>query len=251
MSAPQDPRPRAVLWDMDGTLLDSEKLWDVSLAELAVRLGGEMTDGLRHSLVGANLRAAVSAVLEAFGHPVTEAGLRDAATFLDARTAELFAAGIPWRPGAPDALALAPGQGWGQALVTNTGRVLAEDALDTLGREHFDATVCGDEVPRGKPAPDPYLRAAELLGVHPADCLAVEDSPTGAAAAEAAGCAVLVVPLEVAVPTSPRRTHRETLVGLTVADLVAVWRAAGTWSGGAAATRAGGAAAGAWEDRRP
>ncbi|GAB2913766.1 HAD family phosphatase [Rhodococcus aerolatus] len=235
--------PRAVLWDMDGTLLDSERLWDVSLAELAVHLGGEMTTELRHSLVGGSLRNAVTALLTHLDLPVTGAALDEAATVLDARTAELFAAGIPWRPGAQDALTLAPGAGWAQALVTNTGRGLTEDALGTLGREHFTATVCGDEVAHGKPAPDPYLRAAELLGLDPADCLAVEDSPTGAAAAEAAGCAVLVVPLEVEVPTSPRRTHRPSLLGLTPADLTAAWRAAGT--------RDDGEAAAAWEDRRP
>ena len=73
------------------------------------------------------------------------------------------------------------------ALVTNTARPLAERALNSIGRHYFSTTVCGDEVPSGKPAPDPYLRAAELLGVEPADCLAVEDSVTGTAAAELAG----------------------------------------------------------------
>lgn len=228
---------------MDGTLLDSERLWDVSLAELAVHLGGEMTTELRHGLVGGSLRNAVTSLLGHLGLPVTETAIADAAVVLDRRTAELFAAGIPWRPGAQEALELAPAAGLPQALVTNTGRVLTEDALHTLGRERFTATVCGDEVAHGKPAPDPYLRAAELLGVDPADCLAVEDSPTGAAAAEAAGCAVLVVPLEVDVPTSPRRTHRASLTGLTGADLAAAWRAAGT--------RAGGVGVGAWEDRHP
>lgn len=236
------PGPRAVLWDMDGTLLDSEKLWDVSLAELAARLGGEMTTELRHSLVGGSLRNAVTALLTHLDLPVTEAAMRDAEVVLDRRTAELFAAGIPWRPGAQAALELAPAADLPQALVTNTGRVLTEDALATLGRERFAATVCGDEVARGKPAPDPYLRAAQLLGVDPADCLAVEDSPTGAAAADAAGCAVLVVPLDVDVPAGPRRIHRSSLVGLTAADLVTAWVRAGT--------RADGVGAGAWEDRR-
>ncbi len=84
--------------------------------------------------------------------------------------------------------------------------------------------MCGDEVPEGKPDPAPYLRAAELLGVEPAECLAVEDSPTGAAAAEAAGCTVLVVPSITTVPESPRRIFRTTLEGLTVPDLFALHR---------------------------
>ena len=238
-----DDGPRALLWDMDGTLRDSEQLWDVALADLARHLGGEMTQEVRDGQVGASLRDAVHGLLGHLGLPVTEAATAEAGDWLTTRTAELFAAGIPWRPGAQQALELAPAAGWPQALVTNTGRTLTEDALGTLGRHHFAATVCGDEVAEGKPAPDPYLLGAALLGVDPADCLAVEDSPTGAAAAEAAGCAVLVVPLEVAVPGGPRRTHRDTLVGLSRADLVAAWRAAGT--------RAGGGPGPAWDDPRP
>ena len=88
-------------------------------------------------------------------------------------------------------------------LVTNTVRELTEVALETIGRGRFTTTVCGDEVVVGKPAPDPYLRAAELLGVPSADCLAVEDSPTGAQAASAAGCPTLVV--ESAAPVEPGR----------------------------------------------
>ena len=109
--------------------------------------------------------------------------------------------------------------GWPTALVTNTLRSLTEQALESIGREHFTVTVCGDEVPHGKPAPDPYLRAAELLGVAPQQCLAIEDSPTGAIAAERAGAAVLVVPCEVPVPAGPQRVHRASLTGLTAADV--------------------------------
>jgi HAD superfamily hydrolase (TIGR01509 family) len=135
------------------------------------------------------------------------------------RTGELFAQGLEWRPGAQEALRMVRAAGWPTALVTNTGRALTEMALEGIGREHFTTTVCGDEVPRGKPDPDPYLRAAELLGVVPEDCLAVEDSPTGSLAAERAGAAVLVVPCEVPVPAGPRRVHRASLVALTPEDV--------------------------------
>jgi beta-phosphoglucomutase-like phosphatase (HAD superfamily) len=104
-------------------------------------------------------------------------------------------------------------------LVTNTRRQLTERALNSIGRQYFSATVCADEVAHGKPAPDVYLRAAELLGVPPTACLAIEDSVTGSAAAEAAGCPVLVVPNDVEVPASPRRRRVPTLVGLNPADL--------------------------------
>ena len=93
--------------------------------------------------------------------------------------------------------------------------------------ENFDVVVCGDEVAKPKPDPEPYLRAAELLGVAPQRCLAVEDSPTGALAAERAGVAVLVVPCEVPVPGGPGRVLRGSLVGLTAQDVVGAWTTVG------------------------
>jgi beta-phosphoglucomutase-like phosphatase (HAD superfamily) len=92
-------------------------------------------------------------------------------------------------------------------------------ALRSIGAHYFDVAVCGDEVSVNKPHPESYLTAARLLGVAPADCVAVEDSPTGIAAAEAAGCAVLAVPSEVPVDPGPLRTVRESLVGVDVAYL--------------------------------
>ncbi|MFC7449770.1 HAD family hydrolase [Rhodococcus daqingensis] len=219
------PDLKAVLWDMDGTLLDSEKLWDVAMHELAAELGGVMTPSTRHSIIGASGPDALAAIFAALELDPTPAAIAEAASWVNGRVTELFSLGIPWRPGAREALGAVRGSGLRTALVTNTERVLAEQALDTLGREHFDVTVCGDEVPRGKPQPDPYLRAAELLGIAPEHCLAVEDSPTGSAAAEAAGCAVLVVPCEVAVETGPRRVHRASLEGIGESGFVSAWRA--------------------------
>ena len=138
-------------------------------------------------------------------------------------TEELFVAGdVEWRPGARAALRTVRAAGLPTALVTNSLRRITELALEGIGREYFDVSVCGDEVPAGKPAPDPYLRAAELLGVPIESCVAVEDSPNGALAAERAGAAVLVVPCEVPVPAGPGRVHRVDLVGLTAAELGAV-----------------------------
>ncbi|SDD36725.1 HAD family hydrolase [Rhodococcus tukisamuensis] len=215
-----------VLWDMDGTLLDSEKLWDVAMGELATELGGVMTEQMRHAVLGASAPDALARIFAALDLDPTPTAVAGAGDWINARVTELFALGIPWRPGARDALRAVRAVGLRTALVTNTERELAEQALDTLGREHFDVTVCGDEVPSGKPQPDPYLRAAALLGLEPAQCLAIEDSPTGAAAAVAAGCAVLVVPCEVDVPTGPRRVHRTTLEGMGESMLASVWRAA-------------------------
>lgn len=212
-------RLAGVLWDMDGTLLDSEKLWDVAVRELAREHGHEMTDAIRHALIGASGPNALRIMFTGLGIEPTPGSLRAAGEFLERRVTELMTGPIPWRPGAKDALAMVRAAGLPSALVTNTKRSLTEFGLDTLGRDFFDVSVCGDEVTHGKPEPDVYLRAAELLGLEPQHCVAVEDSPTGARAAQAAGCALLVVPCEIPVPDAPRRVFRDSLIGLTVADL--------------------------------
>ncbi|NMM89175.1 HAD family hydrolase [Rhodococcus sp. SRB_17] len=208
-----------VLWDMDGTLLDSEKLWDIALRELSLRLGGPMTEATRVAVIGASSPFALATLFDSLDleqHPEAVAEAKD---WMYTRVGDLFEDGVTWRPGAQEALATVRAGGLRSALVTNTERVLVERALGMLGREFFDHSVCGDEVPAGKPAPDPYLRGAHLLGLDPAQCLAIEDSPTGTASATAAGCAVLVVPCEVDVATGPGRVFRESLAGLSVHDL--------------------------------
>jgi HAD superfamily hydrolase (TIGR01509 family) len=210
---------QAVLWDMDGTLLESEQLWDIGMRALSLHLGGPMSEQTRIATIGGPLDLSVWRTFDGLGLDPTPDEQTAAEDWLNAHMAGLFAQGLPWRPGAREALAAVRAAQLGQVLVTNTGRQLCDVALDTLGREHFDHTVCGDEVPAGKPDPAPYLRAAALLGLDPAQCLAIEDSPTGAASAEAAGCPVLVVPSLVEVPGSPRRVFRSSLAELTVADL--------------------------------
>ncbi|RMI32291.1 HAD family hydrolase [Nocardia stercoris] len=208
-----------VLWDMDGTLLDSEKLWDVAVRELSLALGGPLTEATRHALVGAPVLDSLVTVFRAVGREPTPAELDEAAAWLEARVSELMDGPIPWRPGAREALAAVRAAGVPMALVTNTNRSITELSLNTLGREWFAATVCGDEVSAPKPAADPYLRAAELLGVDPSACVAVEDSINGSRSAVAAGCVVLVVPCEIVVPPAPGIVFRDTLIGLTVAEL--------------------------------
>ncbi|MFF0543921.1 HAD family hydrolase [Nocardia thailandica] len=207
-------RPAAVLWDMDGTLLDSEKLWDIAVRELAREHGRELTDETRHALIGASGPNALHILFDGIGVAASPENVLAAGHFLERRVTELMHGPIPWRPGAKDALGMVRDAGLRSALVTNTKRSLTEFGLDTLGRDFFDVSVCGDEVPHGKPAPDIYRRAAALLGLAPGDCVAVEDSPTGALAAQAAGCALIVIPCEIPVPHAPGRIHRDTLVGL-------------------------------------
>jgi HAD superfamily hydrolase (TIGR01509 family) len=209
----------AVLWDMDGTLVDSEKLWDISMHELYAHLGGVLTPEVRESTVGGSAESVMATVYADLGLDPDPAAMAESADWLHERTGELFEAGLPWLPGARELLDALLAEGVPMALVTNTRRALTEQALKSIGGHYFSASVCGDEVRHAKPAPDIYARAAELLGLHPQQCLAIEDSVTGAAAAEAAGCAVLVVPNDVAVPDGRRRRHVRSLNGISVRDL--------------------------------
>lgn len=213
----------AVLWDMDGTLVDSEKLWDVALYEAVETLGGTLTEAQRLSLVGSNMDNTATFLLEVSGKPVTPASVAEMGEWIRRRTANLFDDALPWRPGAQETLGLLRAEGVPMALVTSTERSLTELALNTIGREYFAVTVCGDEVDGlNKPNARPYQLAAELLGVPASRCVAIEDSPPGAASAVAAGCGVLVIPNDVDVEPGERRTFRSSLVGLGVPALAAL-----------------------------
>lgn len=216
--------PAAVLWDMDGTLVDTEKLWDVPLSEAAERLGLRLSAQQRAEFVGSNMDDTVTALLGFAGLAVTESRCAEISGLIIERIGELFSQPLPWRPGAVEALGSVRAAGWSAALVTSTQRRITELALHTIGAEHFDATVCGDEVGgHNKPDPEPYLRAARLLGVDPARCVAVEDSAAGAASARAAGAAVLVVPCDAPVEPGQRTVLRDSLVGVDAAELARVY----------------------------
>ena len=210
---------KAVLFDMDGTLVDSEKLWEVALQVLYSRLGGELTPAVREATVGGSAESLMQIIYTDLGLDPDADEMAAHSDWLHDYTADLFDGGLPWCDGARELLDTLADSAVPMALVTNTRRALTERALDSIGRHYFAASVCGDEVVRAKPAPDPYQRAAALLGFDPAQCLAIEDSVTGAASAEDAGCPVLVVPNDVEVPDSARRRHVTSLLGLDVARL--------------------------------
>jgi HAD superfamily hydrolase (TIGR01509 family) len=216
--------PAAVLFDLDGTLVDSEPVWDEALRRLARELGGELSLPARRATVGTNVPVSVEIVRVDVGRPDADPVLLAQRLVADVR--ERLAAGLRWRPGARELLDAVRAAGIPTALVTNTERELVRIAFGPLVDELFDASVCGDEVCRSKPDPEPYLTAAALLGVDPARAVAIEDSPTGTASAEAAGCPVLVVPAEVPVPPGPRRTFAASLVDVGVTDLVRLVRCA-------------------------
>ncbi|MGC5028559.1 HAD family hydrolase [Micromonospora sp. DT229] len=189
-----------MLFDMDGTLVDSERLWDVALAELAETYGGSLSAEARRAIVGTGMADSMRILHEDLGQPHRDPAA--SAAWIDRRILELFRAGLQWRPGALALLEAVRAAQVPTALVTSSGRALVEIALETLGRSSFDVVVCGDEVEATKPHPEPYLTAARLLGVPIDRCVAIEDSAIGVASAVAAGAAVLAVPAEV--PLAPR-----------------------------------------------
>ncbi len=213
--------PAAVLWDLDGTLVDSGPLWREAYAELASRLGGELTPSTWDRIAGRTMTASVEVVRAglADGEACTTSEL---AGWLVGRVEARLAAGAApaWRPGAAEALVTVQDAGVPTALVTTTWRRVVSLLLLRLDIG-FDTIVCGDEITRGKPDPEPYLLAARRLGVGIADCLVVEDSPTGVAAGEAAGARVLAVPSAADIAPAAGRTVRPSLAGLTLNEVAA------------------------------
>jgi HAD superfamily hydrolase (TIGR01509 family) len=203
---------------MDGTLVDSEKVWDIALRELAVHAGGSLSEPARTAMVGTSMAVSMQILHDDLGIPWRDAAAD--ASWLEDRVHILFGGGgLVWRPGAMELIREVRAAGVPTALVTSTRRKLVEVALDTLGRDSFDVVVCGDEVTHAKPDPTPYLTAAELLGVAVTDCVAIEDSPTGVASAHASGAAVLAVPCELELPPMDGVHLRDTLIGVDVAYL--------------------------------
>ncbi|MCF6508868.1 HAD family phosphatase [Blastococcus sp. MG754426] len=220
----------AVLFDMDGTLVQTEEYWGEAMFELAASLGGRMSPEARARTVGTSMRRSMQVLHADLGLLRTEEQLQADARWVEERVAELMGAGITWQPGARDLVAAVRAAGLRAALVTTTPRRLADIVLGRiaadLGGSPFDVTVCGDEVPARKPDPAPYLQAAAALDVVPSACVVVEDSLVGVTAGLAAGMAVLGVPAMQPVPPAPGLTLVETLTGIGVDELAEVLAAA-------------------------
>ncbi|MCU1594380.1 MAG: putative hydrolase, partial [Frankiales bacterium] len=194
---------RAVLWDMDGLLVDTEPVWTVAEEQLAARLGGVWSDQLKARIAGTRLDVAVPEILGHYGVEATPEAVAEASTWLLDRMGVLFRETPLVLPGVLDLLAELDATGIPMALVSSSYRALV-DAVLTHGLGPFATTVCGDEVMHGKPHPEPYLTAAARLGVNPRDCVVIEDSAAGVLAGEAAGCAVLAVPSVAGVSILPK-----------------------------------------------
>ena len=203
----------AVLWDLDGTIVDTEPLWMAAEHALAAEHGKIWTEEDGLALVGNSLIKSGHYIREKLEIEMTA---EDVVDYLVNQLASALSEHIEWRPGARDLIEALDSAGVPQALVTMSYGPIAEPVAASLP---FKAVVTGDIVSRPKPYADPYLLAAELLGVDPEDCLAIEDSGTGAASANAAGCDVLAVPHFVTVPAADRRVLLPTLAGLTPSAL--------------------------------
>jgi HAD superfamily hydrolase (TIGR01509 family) len=211
--------PSAVLWDMDGTLVDTEPYWIEAEYALVGEHGGHWDDALAHSLVGNPLLVSAEVVRDRGGVDLELHAIVD--RLMSHVTAQVQAA-PPWRPGVLRLLDELAGHGVPQAMVTMSWKPLVAGLLGHLPDGLFAAVVTGDEVEHGKPHPEPYLTALarmSLLGVEPERAVAIEDSPTGLASAEAAGLATIAVPHVVPVPAAPGRRVLPSLEGLAAADL--------------------------------
>lgn len=203
----------AVLWDLDGTIVDTEPLWMAAEHDLAAAHGKIWTEEDGLALVGNSLLGSGHYIREKLE---IEMSAEDVVDYLVEQLASALSEHIEWRPGARELIEALDSAGVPQALVTMSYAPIAEPVAASLP---FKAVVTGDIVSRPKPHADPYLLAAELLGVDAQDCLAIEDSGTGAASANAAGCDVLVVPHFVNVPDADRRVQIPTLEGMGIEEL--------------------------------
>ena len=204
--------PAAVLFDLDGTLVDTEPYWIAAEYALAERYGGSWSDADALKLIGSDLLDSGRYIRGRMGiDPSAEMIVEELVADVLSRVRRE----VPWRPGGRELLADLGSRGVPCALVTMSYRPLIEPILAALPPGTFAVTVTGDEVSRGKPHPEPYLRAARLLGVRPEDCVAVEDSETGTKSAVAAGCQVLVAALHTRVSAGPSRHLTDTLTGWT------------------------------------
>ena len=206
----------AVLFDMDGLLVDSEPLWTVAEEELAERLGGTWDDVIKAEVVGTRLDVSVPGILRYYGVEATDAAVHEARQFLLDRMVELYATDLPVHDGALELIDALNARGVPTALVSSSYRALVDAALTALAGHDFKLTLAGDEVIHGKPDPEPYLKACTALGVEPARTVVLEDARSGVQSAEAAGCAVLVVPFVAPIEPAPRRWVVQTLAGLDV-----------------------------------
>ena len=209
--------PDAVLWDMDGTLVDTEPYWIAAEYAIVAEHGGQWSDELAHQLVGNPLLASAEFIIANSPVTLTPEQLVDD---LLARVVRQVQEHIPWRAGARELLFELNDLGVRCALVTMSWTSLAEAVTASLPQGLFAVVVTGDLVTHGKPHPEPYLAACAALNARPERCIAIEDSATGVRSAVAAGVPTLAVPHVVDVPAIPGAVRLDSLDGVRARELV-------------------------------
>jgi len=195
---------KAILFDLDGLLVDSEPLSRQSWAEVIAEAGYELSDAIFLQMIGRTEKEVKRLFKQAFGEdfPFEAVYQRREQHFVEALERE----GVPPKPGAHELLAYLERVGLQKAVASSTYRYLAEMKLRGAGlHSYFEVIVTGDDVAHGKPAPDIFLEAARRLGVTPAECIVLEDSTAGIQAANAAGMRCIHIPDVQPVPEAVRR----------------------------------------------
>jgi len=186
------PAPAAIIFDMDGLLVDSERIWHIAEDEVFASRGHVYTDELRAGIIGMRMDEFMERLR---AHFRIEEPLDALTAEVNANMLRLIPEMVQPLPGAAELLQLVRQRAWPVAIASSSPRCIIDATLRAQGWEELFRLRCSaDEVARGKPAPDVYLQAARLLGVAPRHCLALEDSPNGARAAVAAGMTCYAVP---------------------------------------------------------
>ena len=184
---------RAIVFDLDGVLIDSEQVWNDVREELARERGGRWSERAQRDMMGMSSPEWSRYMHDVVGVEGSPAEINDAVV---ARMLDRFAGSPPWLSGAIDAVRRLS-EHWPLGLASSSNRELIDAVLAAGGiAELFDATVSSEEVARGKPAPDVYLETAHRLRVDPLDCTAIEDSQNGILSAKAAGMRCIAIPNE-------------------------------------------------------
>jgi HAD superfamily hydrolase (TIGR01509 family) len=216
---PEESRPggvEAVMFDMDGLLVDSEPLWYLAESAVMARLGGRWAPADQQALVGGSMTSTVAYLLARAARSVPPAMV--ARWLAEEMVGLVRSQPLPALPGVLSLLADVRAAGIPHALVTSSEPVVVEAVLSRLD-VRFEVVVCAADVVQAKPDPEGYLLAAAKLGADPPRCIALEDSPNGVSAAEAAGYRVIAVPSVVPIPERPGRVVLRTLAGMTLARL--------------------------------
>lgn len=221
--APHDGGLQAVLFDMDGLLVDSEPLWFQVETEVMARLGGTWTEADQEELLGSSLDRSVRYFLDRAAVPADPDQVAE--WMIAGIVARARDRGVTIMPGGAALVGAVAAAGLPYALVTSSQRRFVDAVLSRTGL-CFPVVVSGNDVTRSKPDPEPYLLAARRLAVSPARCLVLEDSITGVSAAEAAGCAVVAVPTLRAIEPRPGRLVVDSLRDIDVGWLRRGWASA-------------------------